>query len=88
MQENPPLYSPVLATSPPFLTVQLSCSLPSSRSPTRFQRYLLKWHQAGASRRLIGAPKGTLANQRDLPRELRKKYEAVQVSPRAPPAAR
>jgi len=32
-----------------------------------------------ASRRLIGAKKGTPANQRDLPRKLRKKYEAVKV---------
>ncbi len=45
----------------------------------REQWYGWRWHNAGASRRLIGAPKGTAANQRDLPRELRKKYEAVQV---------
>ena len=35
--------------------------------------------RAGASRRLIGAAIGTLANQRDLPEELRHKYKAEKV---------
>ena len=47
------------------------------------QRKLWAWHTAGASRRLVGAAKGTPAEQRDLPRELRNKYEAVKVLEKA-----
>ena len=42
--------------------------------------WLWRRQSAVASRRLIGAPKGTPANQQDLPAQLRRKYEAVQVS--------
>jgi hypothetical protein len=38
-----------------------------------------RWELAPVSRRLIGARKGEEANQKDLPYELRKKYEAVTV---------
>ena len=38
-----------------------------------------RWFMSGASRRLIGAKKGTQADQRDLPYELRSKYEALRV---------
>ena len=37
------------------------------------------FHMAPVSRRLIGAAKGTLANQKDLPYELRGRFEAVSV---------
>jgi hypothetical protein len=47
---------------------------------SQLQWALWRWYFAGASRRLIGAAKGTKADQNDLPRELRKKYEAVQAS--------
>jgi hypothetical protein len=43
------------------------------------QGYLWRRRNAGASRRLIGAAKGAAADQLGLPRELRKKHEAVQV---------
>ncbi len=41
----------------------------------------LYWHfqMAPVSRRLIGAKRGTIASQKDLPYELRSKYEAVAV---------
>ena len=39
----------------------------------------IRWKKAGASRRLMGAKFNTPANQRDLPDELRKKYEATRV---------
>eukprot|EP00292_Cryptomonas_paramecium_P002346 CAMPEP_0113680028 /NCGR_PEP_ID=MMETSP0038_2-20120614/11027_1 /TAXON_ID=2898 /ORGANISM="Cryptomonas paramecium" /LENGTH=1252 /DNA_ID=CAMNT_0000598235 /DNA_START=30 /DNA_END=3785 /DNA_ORIENTATION=+ /assembly_acc=CAM_ASM_000170 len=44
-----------------------------------FKGYRLMHRGSGDSRRLIGAPSGTRATQRDLPYPLRRKYEAVQV---------
>ena len=41
--------------------------------------FFKKGTSIGASRRLIGAQVGTPANQKDLPHELRDKYEVVQV---------
>ena len=38
-----------------------------------------RWEMAPVSRRLIGSSRGQEANQKDLPYELRKKYEAVKV---------
>jgi hypothetical protein len=38
-----------------------------------------RWEMAPVSRRLIGSSRGQEANQKDLPYELRKKYEAVTV---------
>ncbi len=38
-----------------------------------------RWKMAPVSRRLIGSNRGQEANQKDLPYELRKKYEAVKV---------
>jgi len=44
-----------------------------------YKAYRMMQHESGESRRLIGMPSGTIANQKDLPYPLRRKYQAVQV---------
>jgi hypothetical protein len=67
------------ATQSSVLTIAVSVSVSSFAllliSITVYYRRLT----AGASRRLIGAVTGTVAEQRDLPEELRRKYKAERV---------
>ncbi len=55
------------------------CGLLGTAALTALAVRAWRRRRPGASRRLLGAARGTRAGQRDLPLELRKKYEAVEV---------
>jgi hypothetical protein len=67
------------ATQNSVLTIAVSVSVVSCALMLISTIVYYKMLKVGASRRLIGAATGTPADQRDLPKELRRKYKAERV---------
>jgi predicted outer membrane repeat protein len=65
---------------PEFPVVAVTLGIVSILAAVMFLTTIVLWNRwRKASRRLLGAAKGTVANQRDLPHELRGKYRAVKL---------